>query len=311
MINIKKNKSRLTATGRNNVRGILFALPWMIGFLCFQLYPIICALYYSFTDFNIFGKAKFIGIENYQTIAADPKVLLSMGNTLYMVLLGLPIGLLMALVLALMMNKNKKSKSFFRSAFYIPTLVPLVAAAMLFLWLLNPEYGLIGFIFKSFGIASPSWISDPKFTKSALIMLDTWRCGQSAIIFLAALQAIPQSYYEAANIDGANIWQKFCRITLPSIAPTIQFLLIMGIIQSFQYFTQGFVFASYAVDQGTVTGGPKNSLLFYGLYIYQNAFSFIKMGYASALAILMFIIVAVVTIIAFRSIERHINYESD
>lgn len=311
MNSIKNKKRRLTASNRNNIRGMLFALPWLIGFLCFQLYPILCALYYSFTNFNIFGKPKFIGFENYQTLISDPKVPQSLGNTLYMVLLGLPIGLLMALLMALLMNKNKRSKSFFRTAFYIPTVVPLVAACMLFLWLLNPEYGLIGYVFKVLGITSPSWISDPKFTKAALIILDTWRCGQSAIIFLAALQAIPHSYYEAANIDGANAWQKFWRITVPSIAPTIEFLLIMGIIQSFQYFTQGFVFASYSSEQFAITGGPKNSLLFYGLYLYQNAFSFIKMGYASALAILMFIIVAVVTIIAFRTIEKHINYEVD
>lgn len=302
---------RLSVSKRNTIRGMLFALPWLIGFLCFQLYPILSAMYYSLTDFSVFGKPKFIGLENYQTLISDPKVLQSLGNTMYMVVLGLPIGLLMALLVALMLNRNRRGKAFFRAAFYIPTVIPLVAACMLFLWLLNPEYGLIGYVFRIFGLTSPSWISDPKYTKAALIILDTWRCGQSAIIFLAALQAIPVSYYEAADIDGATRWQKFWRITLPSIAPTVEFLLIMGIIQSFQYFTQGFVFASYSSEQFNITGGPKNSLLFYGLYLYQNAFSYLKMGYASALAILMFIIVALATIIAFRTIEKRINYESD
>lgn len=308
---IQLPKKRLSVSKRNTVRGLLFALPWLIGFLCFQLYPIVCALYYSLTDFNIFNTPKFVGLKNYQTILSDPKVTQSLGNTLYMVLLGLPIGLLMALLLALLMNKNKRGSGLVRTAFYIPTVIPLVAACMLFLWLLNPEYGLIGYVFKVLGLTSPSWISDPKYTKAALVILDSWRCGQSAIIFLAGLQAIPRNYYEAADIDGANWWQKFWRITVPSIAPTLQFLLIMGVIQSFQYFTQGFVFASYSSEQFNITGGPKNSLLFYGLYLYQNAFSYLKMGYASALAILMFLIVAVITIITFRTIEKHISYEAD
>ena len=290
---------------------MLFALPWLIGFLCFQLYPIICALYYSLTDFSVFGKPKFVGLKNYATLISDPKIPLSLGNTLYMVVLGLPIGLLMALLLALLMNRNKRCTGLIRTAFYIPTVIPLVAACMLFLWLLNPEYGLVGYMFKLLGLTSPSWISDPKFTKAALIILDSWRCGQSAIIFLAGLQAIPSSYYEAADIDGAGWWQKFCRITIPSLAPTIEFLLIMGVIQSFQYFTQGVVFASYSSEEFYITGGPKNSLLFYGVYLYQNAFNYLKMGYASALAILMFIIVAIITIFAYRTIEKRINYEVD
>lgn len=308
---INRSKKRLSVSKRNTMRGILFALPWMIGFLCFQLYPILCALYYSLTDFNIFGKSNFVGLANYQAMLTDPKIPLSLGNTLYMVVLGLPIGLLLALLLALLMNKNLHCTGLFRTAFYIPTVVPLVAACMLFLWLLNPEYGLIGYVFKLLGLSSPSWISDPEYTKGALIILDSWRCGQSAIIFLAGMQAIPQTFYEAADIDGANWWQKFWSITIPSIAPTIQFLLIMGVIQSFQYFTQGFVFASYSSEQFNITGGPKNSLLFYGLYLYQNAFSYLKMGYASALAIFMFIVVAIVTVIAFRVIEKHINYSAE
>lgn len=308
---INASKRRLTVSKKNTLRGMLFALPWLIGFLCFQLYPILSALFYSLSDFNIFSAPKFVGLKNYATLLSDPKISLSLSNTLYMVLLGLPIGLGIALLLALLMNRNKRMSGLFRSAFYLPTVIPLVAACMLFLWLLNPQYGLIGYMFKLLGLTSPSWISDPKYTKVALIILDSWRCGQSAIVFLAGLQAVPTTYYEAADIDGANGWQKFWKITIPSIAPTIEFLLIMGVIQSFQYFTQGFVFASYSSEQFNVTGGPKNSLLFYGLYLYQNAFSYLKMGYASALAILMFIIVAVVTVITFRTIEKHISYGAE
>lgn len=308
---ISTPKRKISISKRNTKRGLLFALPWMIGFLCFQLYPILCAVYYSFSDFNVFGSPNMVGLKNYETLLKDPKVLLSLGNTLYMVLLGLPIGLFIALMLAMLMSRNTHASGLFRSAFYLPVVIPLVAACMLFLWLLNPQYGLIGYSLKLLGLTSPSWISNPKYTKASLIILDSWRCGQSAIIFLAGLQAVPKNYYEAAEIDGANGWHKFWNITIPSIAPTIEFLLIMGVIQSFQYFTQGFVFASYSSEQFNITGGPRNSLLFYGLYLYQNAFSYLKMGYASAMAILMFVIVALITVFTFRTIEKHINYQSD
>lgn len=302
---------RLNPGQLKTLKGLAFALPWLFGFAFFQLYPILCAFYYSLTDFNIFTKPEFIGPKNYLDILIDGKALQGLGNTLFMVVIGLPIGLTVALIVALFLNHNKWGRAFFRTAFYIPTVVPLVAASMLFIWVLNPEYGLMGYGFKLLGLTSPSWISDPRFTKISLVLLDTWRCGQSAIIFLAALQAIPKNLFEAANIDGANAFQKFWKITVPSIGPTIEFLLIMGIIQSFSYFTQGYVFASFSSESFSITGGPKNSLLFYALYLYQNAFVYLNMGYASALAILMFILVGIITVITFRTIEKRINYDSN
>lgn len=291
--------------------GILFALPWIIGFICFQIYPIGSAIYYSFTEYDIFNPPNWVGFENYINLFKDNKFYLSIKNTAYMAFLGLPIGLTTALLIALMLNMKIRGMSIFRTVYYMPTIVPMVASAMLFIWILNPEYGLINNFFGLFGIRGPSWLSDPKYTKFSLIIMDTWRCGQSAIIFLSALKAVPKSFYEVADIDGAGPFRKFISITLPCISPTIQFLVIMGLIQSFQYFTQGFVFAQVMNPGQTTAGGPKNSLLFYSLYLYQNGFSFLKMGYASAMAIILFIIVMVITFLVFRTSNKSVNYDME
>lgn len=197
----------------------------------------------------------------------------------------------------------------FRTIYYLPTVVPIVASAMLFLWVLNPEYGLLNNFLSLFGIRGPSWLSDPKFTKVSLILMDTWRCGQNTIIFLSALKAVPQSFYEAADLDGAGPIKKFFKITLPYIGPTIQFTLVMGLISSFQYFTQAYVFASVSQMGQSITGGPKNSLLFYSLYLYINAFSYLKMGYASAMAIVLFLIVLVASFVVMHLMEKRISYD--
>lgn len=291
--------------------GMVFALPWIIGFLCFQLYPICSALYYSFTNYNLFQKPTFVGLENYITLFKDPKFSLSLGNTAYMAFLGLPLGLFVALMIALLLNMKIKGMPFFRTIYYLPTVVPMVASAMLFIWVLNPEYGLINNFLKLFGVyPGPSWLSDPRYTKMSLILMDTWRCGQSAIIFLAALKAVPEAFYEAAEIDGAGDFRKFWNITLPSISPTIQFLTIMGLIQSFQYFTQGYVFASITGAQ-QITGGPRDSLLFYSLYLYQQGFSYLKMGYACAMAIILFIVVMSITVVVFKIMDKRVSYDME
>ena len=176
-------------------------------------------------------------------------------------------------------------------------------------WVLNPEYGLLNNFLSLFGIRGPSWLSDPKFTKVSLILMDTWRCGQNTIIFLSALKAVPQSFYEAADLDGAGPIKKFFKITLPYIGPTIQFTLVMGLISSFQYFTQAYVFASVSQMGQSITGGPKNSLLFYSLYLYINAFSYLKMGYASAMAIVLFLIVLVASFVVMHLMEKRISYD--
>ena len=183
------------------------------------------------------------------------------------------------------------------------------ASAMLFLWVLNPEYGLLNNFLSWFGIRGPSWLSDPKFTKISLMIMDVWRCGQNTVIFLSALKAVPKSFYEAAELDGAGPVKRFFKITLPYISPTIQFLVVMGLISSFQYFTQAYVFASVSQVGQSITGGPQNSLLFYSMYLYMNGFSYMKMGYASAMAIVLFLIVLVVSFVAMYLMEKRVTYD--
>lgn len=317
---MKKTQTAAQAGGRLKKRGskqerrffllgLLFVSPWLIGFLLFQLYPILCAMYYSLTDFNIFQPPEFVGLKNYITLFNDKYFPISIKNTAVMSLIGMPIGLVVSLLLALLLSKEVKGMPVFRTIYYLPTVVPIVASAMLFLWVLNPEYGLLNNFLSLFGIRGPSWLSDPKFTKVSLILMDTWRCGQNTVIFLSALKAVPKSFYEAAELDGAGPIKRFFKITLPYIGPTIQFTLVMGLISSFQYFTQAYVFASVSQVGQSITGGPRNSLLFYSLYLYMNGFSYLKMGYASAMAIVLFLIVLVASFVVMYLMEKRISYD--
>lgn len=293
--------------------GILFALPWIIGFLIFQLYPICASLYYSFTDFNIFQSPEFTGLKNIIELLEDNKFYLSLYNTAYITLIGVPLGMGFSLGMALLLNMKMRGMPIFRTIYYIPTIVPIVASAILFIWILNPQYGMLNSFLGMLGIPQPSWLSDPAFTKPSLIMLDIWRSGQTMLIYLAALQSIPQSLFEAAEIDGAGRLKKFFKITLPAISPATLFLFIIGLIHSFQYFTQAYVFASTsdAAAAYQAAGGPENSLLFYSIYLYQNAFSFLKMGYASAMAWILFVIIVAVTIIVFKTSENRVYYDAE
>ena len=218
-------------------------------------------------------------------------------------------GKALGLALAVLLSKEVKGMPAFRTIYYLPTVVPIVASAMLFLWVLNPEYGLLNNFLSWFGIRGPSWLSDPKFTKISLMIMDVWRCGQNTVIFLSALKAVPKSFYEAAELDGAGPVKRFFKITLPYISPTIQFLVVMGLISSFQYFTQAYVFASVSQVGQSITGGPQNSLLFYSMYLYMNGFSYMKMGYASAMAIVLFLIVLVVSFVAMYLMEKRVTYD--
>lgn len=303
---VKNKKSTLNR--RYTVAGILFALPWLIGFLIFQIYPILSAIYQSFTEYNIFNAPKWVGLANYVELLHDKSVLKAFGNTLYMATIGLPTGLIVALLVALLLNAKIKGLSLFRTIYYLPSVVPVVAAASVFIWILNPEYGLLAKALRPFGVVLPSFILNPKYTKLGLIIMDTWRCGQSAIIFLAALQNVPQSYYEASTLDGANVFERFFHITLPSISPTILFLFITGLISTFQYFTQGFVFANVTNATQRQTGGPGNSLLFYSTYLYNNAFSYLRFGYASALAMVLLVVIIITTLISFKVSKNSVNY---
>ena len=308
-------KPRIKRLGPNNhtMMGLLFAMPWIIGFVLFSIYPIVMSIYYSLTDFNMFQAPKFVGFQNYQKLFQDPKFYKSLWNTIYMTVLGTPLCIAVGLLLAVLLNQKVKGMPFFRTFFYLPSIVPLVASSMLWLWILNPQYGLLNMALKKIGLYQPNWLSDPRFTKPALIIMGIWGVGSIMIVFLAALQDVPRTLYEAAEIDGASAVQRFFHITLPGISPVIFFQLIMGIINNFQYFTQAYLMIGSTTggQLNVSSGGPENSLLFYALYLYNKAFSSFKMGEASAMAWILFIIVALVTFLIFKTQDKWVSYSAE
>lgn len=288
--------------------GLLFASPWIIGFLVFTIFPVILAFYYSFTDYNLFNEPVWIGLKNYNTLFHDKYIGKSALNTLYIVIFAPLIGMAVSLALAMLLNQRKVfGLPFFRTIFYLPSLVPIVASVTLFSWVLNGNHGLMNEVLAIFGIDGPSWLNDARYTKLSVMMMDAWRCGGTMIIYLAALRSVPASLYEAAELDGATGWKRFTKITVPYISPTIEFNVIMSMIGSFQYFTQGMLFAT--TGGGSVGGGPGNSLLFYCLYLYKNAFSYYKMGYACAMAVVLFVVVLTATMLARKVSDRLVNYD--
>ncbi|MBU7315629.1 carbohydrate ABC transporter permease [Paenibacillus oleatilyticus] len=285
--------------------GLCFISPWLIGFLLFQLLPIISSFYYSLTEYNLFEAPQWAGASNYAELITDGKVWQSLYNTLFMAVFGLFPHLAFALGIAMLLNKDVKGKSLYRTIYFLPTLVPTVAATLLWMWLLNAQYGLINELLGMLGLPQPVWLLEPQWTKPALILMGFWGTGTASIMYLAALQDVPRMYYEAAEIDGANAWQKFRHITLPAISPMTLFQVIMGVIGALQMFTQGYVFAD---GNGQAIGGPENSLLFYAVYLYQTAFSFLRMGFASAMAWVLFVIVFLLTFLVFKTSARWVYY---
>lgn len=284
--------------------GLLFTSPWIIGFLVFQLYPILTSFYYSMTEYNLFSSPTWVGMQNYRDLFHDDKFFLSMYNTLYITVFGVVPHMAFALGMALLLNMKIKGQSIYRTIYFLPTLVPAVAGSLLWLWILNSQYGLINMLLETIGIVGPNWLVDPDWTKPSLILMGFWGTGTITVMYLAALQDVPQIFYEAAEIDGASRWRKFWSITFPAISPMTLFQLIMMLIGSFQYFTEGMVFA----EASQSIGGPENSLLFYSIYLYQQAFSFLNMGYAAAMAWILFLVVMTFTLLIFRTSARWVYY---
>jgi multiple sugar transport system permease protein len=305
MANIALNKPRRKYRLKNmrwTLIGLAFASPWIIGFLCFTLYPFVVSFYYSLTSYDLINTPKWVGLENYSQIFKDDNFYKAIKNTFFMAIIAVPINLFSSLMIALILNLKVKGISIYRTIYYLPAVIPAVAGAMLWSWLLNPEYGIIDIVLRALHLPDPAWLTDPHFTKPALILMGLWGSGAGAIIYLAALQGIPVHYYEAASLDGANLWQKFRFITLPALSPVTLFQLIMGLIGAFQIFTESFIL------MGDANGGPDQSMLFYAVYLYQQAFVFLKMGYASALAWVLFVIVIMITIGVFKSSIRWVYY---
>lgn len=285
---------------RNIILGFLFISPWLVGFIAFTFYPIVASLYYSFTEFVGIGKPEWIGLENYKAMfLTDELFRISVYNTAYYTIFTVPISLILAITFAVILNQKVRGISVFRTIVYMPAIVPAFASSFIWIWLLHPTYGIVNSILALFRIKGPGWFNDPTWSKPSLIIMSQWGIGSTAMIFLASLQDVPKTLYEAAELDGANRWEKFRYITVPSISPVILFQLIMAINGAFQTFTQAYI---------TTSGGPANTTLFYALLLYRKAFTEGKMGYASAMAWIMFLVSLIITVILFRTSYRWVFY---
>ncbi|MEH7335942.1 sugar ABC transporter permease [Neobacillus drentensis] len=282
---------------------LLFIAPWIIGFLAFTLGPLLYSLFISFFDWPIVGEAKFIGLDNYKTMfTEDPLFWESLGVTVKFAALFVPLNIITALFLAILLNQKVKGYSFFRTFFYLPSVISGVALAMIWAWVYNGEYGILNYFLSLIGVKGPDWLNDPNWALIAMVIASLWGQGTMMLIFLAGLKAIPGELYEAASIDGANKIQQFFKITIPMLTPTILFNLITTIISAFQQLTLALVLTG---------GGPLKSTYFYAMYVYENAFKYFKMGYSSANAWFMFVIVLVLTLIVFKSSSAWVYYEGE
>lgn len=296
-------------THRSVLRGLLFASPWIVGFVIFQLVPIIASAYFSLTTFNLFQDPQFVGLRNYQRLAGDELFWKSLTNTLYLTVIGVPVSLTAALCAALALNMRVRGQSLFRLFVFLPTVVPVVAATYIWRWLLNAQYGYVNQTLGSVGLGQPLWLDDPFWTKPALILMSLWVTGSAMVVFLAALQDVPDVYYEAAVIDGAGPWAKFRHVTLPLISPVILFETIIASIFTLQYFTQAFLLGQTRLN--AASGGPENSLLVYGLYVFQQAFVNLNMGYASAMAWVLLFVALAGTFVLLRISRNRVFYGGD
>ncbi|MBN1348296.1 sugar ABC transporter permease [candidate division KSB1 bacterium] len=305
---MKRQKKR-TLNRVENFYGYLFVSPWIVGFLFLTLGPMLFSLALSFSDWNAHESLNahaFVGFDNYkELLSKDPLFWKALFNTSYYVIFSVPIGIIFALLLALLLNQKIKGIYVFRTIFYIPSLVAGVATAILWRWMFNPDFGVINSVLKMGGIKGPAWLQDPVWAKPALIIMSLWGVGGTMLVFLAGLQNIPGHLYEVAKIDGASRWRQFWHVTIPMLTPTIFFTLIMGIIGCFQIFTSVYIMSPDSA------GGTKNSLLFYVLYLYRKGFVEFEMGYASALAWILFIIILTLTLFVFRSSALWVYYEGE
>lgn len=299
-----KAKKHANQQKKEGLQGYLFIAPWLIGLVVFTLGPLLFSLFGSFTNYDVTSQMDFIGLDNYRTmLTRDPLFWISLGNTLYYVVISVPLTIVGAIVIALLMNQKLPGIRFFRTIYYLPSILSGVGVYFLWMQLLSPQTGLINIILSWFGIQGPAWLFDPEWTKPALIFMNMWRVGGSMLLYLASLQSISPDLYEAAELDGAGIGRKFFHITLPLISPIIFFDLITSLIGSFQVFQEAYVMSANG------EGGPANSLLFFNLHMWNKAFVQFDMGYAMAMSWILFIIVFVLTLINLFLAPKWVHYQ--
>jgi multiple sugar transport system permease protein len=302
------NPPARTTTGRSwrisqqTLWGYIFIAPWLIGFVIFALGPIVASFLLSFTRYELITPPEWIGLGNYKTmLTGDSLFWTSLYNTIYYTVFSVPLSLIVAFMLALLLNRNLPGIGIYRTLFYLPVVSSGVAISLLWIWLFNPQFGLINYLLGLVGLPGPGWLVDSAWAKPALILMSLWSVGGTTVVFLAGLQGVPRTLYEAAALDGANRWRQFRHITVPMMSPVIFFNLIIGMIGSFQVFTQAYVMTS---------GGPQNSTLFFVYHLFKQGFGLFRMGYAAAMAWVLFLIILVLTLVQMTLARRWVYYAS-
>lgn len=296
-----------TNLDRRNLRnGLLFISPWLIGFCIFDIYPLAASFYYSFTDYNVIQSPVWVGTANYRELFFEDSLFkTALYNTIFFTAISVPACLAFSILIAVLLNTKLPGMAVFRTIFFLPSIVPIVASAVLWLWVLNPDSGLVNATLRGlFGIEGPGWLGSPEWSKPSLIIMSLWGIGAAIVVFLAGLNEVPQTLYEVAELDGAGAWHKFRHVTLPMLTPVILFNLVMGLIASFQYFTQ-----VYVMTQGR--GTPLDSTMFYALYLYRTSFYYLRMGYGSAMAWILFIVILAATLSVLLSSRKWVYYQGE
>ena len=299
---VARGRRRRPIGGDRPVTGLLFCLPLIVGLLGLTAYPVAISLWYAMCDYDGFSPPTFVGAANFRELSTDGRFWLSVWNTAYYGAFAIPLGNLVALALALLLNLRVRGMAFFRTMFFLPTIVPLVATCVLWNQLLNPGHGLINEALRAVGFVHvPGWLTEESWSKPSLILMSLWGCGGGMVLYLAALQDVPQDLHESAAIDGATAWHRLIHITLPMLSPVLMFNLVMGLIGVWQYFAQPMVMTG---------GGPWDSTLVYSLNLFNTAFTEYRWGYASAMAWVMFVAVLLSTWGVFRMSNRYVHYQS-
>jgi multiple sugar transport system permease protein len=294
----------------DNVQGWLFILPAVLGFFIFQLGPVIASLVFSFTKYNIINPPTYVGLDNYKELFTEDELFrISVGATLKYSFLAIPLSLITAYAAAIFLNRDVRGVSIYRTLWYLPALVPSVATAAVWGWLLNRNFGPINYPLRELGMTTPGWLVDEKWIIPSLVLINLWSFGSPMLIFLAGLQGVPQHLYDAVSVDGGNAWHRFRDVTLPQTFSIVFFNLIMGIIGTFQTFS--IVYVLFTPTAGETNAGPGNAGLLYVLYLYRNAFLYFRSGYASAMAWVLFLVILVLTALAFWSQRKWVYYEAD
>lgn len=317
-LTISPNRKRgihLSKQARTDISGYLFCAPWIISILVFTAYPTLASFYFSFHKYNIIQPPRYLGLTNYiNMFTNDPRLMKSIFNSAYYTLLSVPLGMVSSLALAVLLASRVRLIGFFRTLYYMPSLVPAVASTLLWMLLLDPRQGLVNEVLAAVGLPKLGWFQDPTWSKPALLLMSLWGVGSATLIFLASLKDVPMELLEAATIDGANSWRRFWGVVMPLISPVILFNLVMSLLNSFQVFTSAYVAGSggggglSGGGSGTA-GGPLDSMLMYMVYLYTQAFRYFEMGYASAMAVVLFLVIMALTLLIFRSSGGWVHYE--